>query len=636
MQRVAGIVAVMLFGILGSAAILSAQQPGVHYWHQGAMPPGAIGARQLTRGGPLPGYFQPVEIKAQSGALISLASDGRFDEPQGESCKAGMLIGAVYRLRITGIPMAAGSEVFPTVEIIDRTYPPVGMELRFPIPIELSREDIRLALDGKFVTKVIYLEDPRNALPVRENPRAQDWFEVRPGQDPLAVADALGRPVAILRMGGRLPENPQSPDSSFLFGCPPFMHYPSQAQKTAENEKPRILRLSKNNFGVSMQPPSPPAPLPQAGEGSNTWTTALSQKPKNPEVKILPPPSFGGAVLASAEIESPVKKSETQPDAPLARAAYPTWTPPGIRPPWPEDEYLRDGGDCGVPAGATGLSGIAGLQMEDTVAVYDTLDGRTLATPSNEVYIYSPRFAAVRQVVGLVVTEQKDRLSDVYLNTSLAAPKVIQKIGAAKQQIQLGNEIGARPVQAFVMKQGDGALSDAIGPRGFQNAFKPYENLSIIRRGVYKNSEKLLLARSHQAAVAWTHDQAVQVILDRRGAMAAAQYEQSESIFTVDLPPGNPKLRIVKTASAPDALPGEEVWFTIRFDNVGNQTIGNVVVIDSLSTRLEYVEGSAQCSREAKFSTQPNEGESLVVRCEIADPLEAGHGGVIRFCCKVR
>jgi hypothetical protein len=247
----------MLFGTLGLATILLAQQPSVHYWHQGAMPPGAIGSRQLTRGGPLPGFFQPVEIKAPSGALISLASDGRFDEPQPGSRKLGMLIGAVYRLRITGIHLAEGLEVFPTVEIIDRTYAPIGMELRFPIPIELSQEDLRLALDGKFVTRVIYLEDPRNALPARENPQAQEWFEAKPGQDPLAVADALGRPVAILRMGGRLPEMSESADTSFFFGCPPFVCYPSEPPKAAVKNMPQPRR---ENY-------------------------------KNPEVKILSPPS---------------------------------------------------------------------------------------------------------------------------------------------------------------------------------------------------------------------------------------------------------------------------------------------------------------------------------------------------------
>jgi uncharacterized repeat protein (TIGR01451 family) len=355
----------------------------------------------------------------------------------------------------------------------------------------------------------------------------------------------------------------------------------------------------------------------------------------------LPPSAYTGAMPApamSSKGDSPIfvdTKIGTVP-VPLPVAAYPPWAPPGIRQPWPEDEYLRDGGDAGVPVGIPGQSGVAGLQMEDTVAVYDALDGRTLTTPSNEVYIYSPRFAAVRQVVGLVANEQKERISDVYLNASLSTPTVTQKIGTAKQQVQAGNEISARPAQAFRMKQGDGALSSVIGPLGFQNAFKVYENISVIRQGVFENAEKPLLARSHQAAVTWSHVQAVQVILDRQGAMAAVQDEQVETVYTAAVPPGNPKLRIIKLASTPDALPGEEVWFTIRFDNVGNQTIGNVTIIDSLSTRLQYVEGSAQCSREAAFYTQPNEGDSLVVRCELAKPLEVGKGGLIRFCCKVR
>ncbi len=67
---------------LGWAATLPAQQPNVHYLHHGVMPPGAIGSMQLERGGPLPGYYQPVEIKAPPGASISLAVDRQFDDSQ--------------------------------------------------------------------------------------------------------------------------------------------------------------------------------------------------------------------------------------------------------------------------------------------------------------------------------------------------------------------------------------------------------------------------------------------------------------------------------------------------------------------------------------------------------------------------
>ena len=64
--------------------------------------------------------------------------------------------------------------------------------------------------------------------------------------------------------------------------------------------------------------------------------------------------------------------------------------------------------------------------------------------------------------------------------------------------------------------------------------------------------------------------------------------------------------------------------------------IGDVTIIDNLTTRLEYVPDTAQCSIPAAFSTQVNEGDSLVLRWEITDPLEPGEGGVIRFDCRVR
>jgi uncharacterized repeat protein (TIGR01451 family) len=376
----------------------------------------------------------------------------------------------------------------------------------------------------------------------------------------------------------------------------------------------------------------------------------------------LPQSAYSGDMPAAAINDCPSEQFAYPQGVPLAKAAYPPWSPPGIARPWPEDEYLCDGGDGGVPAdvkkgdcpdfghhrGAmvgnengtvpfnANCREVRGLEMEDAVAAYDTLDGRTLVTPSNRVCIYSPRFAAVRQVVGLVSNEQRQRLSDIQINESLATPVVTQKIGSAKQQVQAENEIGARPAHAFRMKQGDGALSNVIGPRGFQDGFKLYENIRVLRQGIFENTERAILARGVQAAVAWTHDQAVQIILDRKAANAVVQDQQVETIFTVDEPPPCPKLRIIKVASTGDALPGEEVWFTIRFDNVGNQPIGNVTILDSLTTRLEFVEGSAQCSREAKFSVQPNEGDSLVVKCELAEPLEPGRGGLLRFCCKVR
>ena len=216
--------AVLSLAWLAMASPTIGQSPAIHYRHAGPTPPGAIGRQQLARGGPLRGYYQPVEIKAPHGTLISPASGGEFQASQWAPLTVGMLIGEVYRFRVTGIPRNEGFEVYPTIEVIDRLYPPEGQKTRFPIPVELTLEELELALSGKMVTRVIYVEPPRTALPRPEDPTWQRYFEVLPGETPLQIADQLGRPVAILRMGSRLPGN-EGPDEHFLYGSPPIERY---------------------------------------------------------------------------------------------------------------------------------------------------------------------------------------------------------------------------------------------------------------------------------------------------------------------------------------------------------------------------------------------------------------------------
>jgi hypothetical protein len=215
----------MIAVLLGSCLAASLRaEPGVHFNHPDSLPPGAIGNEQLQRGGPLPGYFQPIEIRGPRGLVITTAETGSFADPRPAPLVVGMMIGPVYRLRITNIPNQEGLEVYPTIEVINRLYPPVGMEYKFPIPVDLTQEELEMALDGKFVTRVIYLEEPYDALPVAQEPTDQSYFEAGDGENPLDVADALGRPMAILRMGARLPDA-SGPDARFLYGSPPIMKW---------------------------------------------------------------------------------------------------------------------------------------------------------------------------------------------------------------------------------------------------------------------------------------------------------------------------------------------------------------------------------------------------------------------------
>jgi len=258
---------------LATAAWSAAQQPGIHYWHHGNMPPGDIAATRLQRGGPVAGYFQPVELVAPSGATISVAEGGAFGEPMAAPVRVGLAIGPVYRIRVMNIPFYQGLEVFPTIEVIDRLYTPRGQEMRFPIRVELTQEDLALALDGKFVTRVIYLEDPEKALPVAQADQEQSWFEAGPGRDPLAIADQLGRPVAILRMGARLPTGTEDFDPGFLFGCPALVKFPPPTKLLGPPPR-QALPLESD------QPP-PSEPVPSQSAKANRPGDRLAALPWN-------------------------------------------------------------------------------------------------------------------------------------------------------------------------------------------------------------------------------------------------------------------------------------------------------------------------------------------------------------------
>ncbi len=229
------IVATVLAPWIGSQ-VANAQRPGMHDRQTCDMPPGAIGRWQVQQGGPLAGYFQPVEIKAPRGALISLAHEGFFDRGEPSPRGARMLVGNVYRFQVTNIPGQPGAELFPTVEVIDRTYPPSHQASAFPVEVAITQEDLILALQGRLVTRVVYLEDPHRALPTRQPDGQQEWFEAGEGEDPLDVARTLGRPMAILRIGGRVPGQ-SGPTPQFMYGSPPWIPFEIQ-QRPAELRAP--------------------------------------------------------------------------------------------------------------------------------------------------------------------------------------------------------------------------------------------------------------------------------------------------------------------------------------------------------------------------------------------------------------
>lgn len=311
------------------------------------------------------------------------------------------------------------------------------------------------------------------------------------------------------------------------------------------------------------------------------------------------------------------------------------WSPPGIGCPWPQDEYLCDGGDFEIPASVDANWQIYGLGIEDTIAHFDTLDSRRLVEPSNRVCIYAPRFAAVRSVGGLNENEQVAGPVGVEQPVAPLRSDEIQIAATDKQNLAPIHQRTWNRAGAYQMNQSDGILATTLKAVAFQDAFLPFEDLLIIRRGIVEQAEEARLAELHQAAITWTGDQEVQVILDLQKATEDVKVESAHTLYSIEENPEG-KLRLCKIASCHAARPGDTVDFTLRYDNVGRSTIGNVTIVDNLTGRLAYVPGSSQSSRDANFLTETNQQDSLVLRWEIIAPLEPGEGGVIRFRCRVR
>ncbi|MGD9633193.1 MAG: hypothetical protein AB7G28_04780 [Pirellulales bacterium] len=301
----------------------------------------------------------------------------------------------------------------------------------------------------------------------------------------------------------------------------------------------------------------------------------------------------------------------------------------------PPDEYLCDGGDDGLPAAVRADWAVDGLEPEDAIAHYDTIDGRVIVTPSNRVCIYAPRFAAVRRVENLLAHERRQLIDIAVEDAAPVGSAEVQPVVASTQRTGVAINLGERPANLFRGREQAAEYVQVIAPGEFYNTVGPYAILETLRTGEVVGTEIPAVKRIVQNAIAWTGDQGPQVVFSNRQAVAVVGLKQPGVVYQTD-EPGDPRLRLIKCASTNHALPGEEVDFMLRFDNIGNQTIGNVTIIDNLTTRLEYVPETAKSTVESQFSSVPNGTGSTVLRWEIKDPVKPGEGGVLSFKSRVK
>ncbi len=171
-------------------------------------PPGVVPANSVIL---LPTDVQVVRFNGPDGVRVEVLEPSPEPIPipvdSDGLATFGLRVGVSYRLRVSNLPGRPGAEFFPVVEIVGHLHRPEGIDpLKYPIRIMLNVDDFEdVVARGQLVTEVIYLEDPELALPLRLPKDEIPIATLGPAEDPLQVAAALGRVMAVVRMGGRTP-----------------------------------------------------------------------------------------------------------------------------------------------------------------------------------------------------------------------------------------------------------------------------------------------------------------------------------------------------------------------------------------------------------------------------------------------
>ena len=110
--------------------------------------------------------------------------------------------GYIYRLKLTDIPGRPGVDLYPTIEVAPSTPATDAYLTHNPIPVQFTAEDFDQVVDGgNFVTKVIYLPDPKYQELAVAGVETLVSTRLEPGVDPILEADKRGTILLIVRLG---------------------------------------------------------------------------------------------------------------------------------------------------------------------------------------------------------------------------------------------------------------------------------------------------------------------------------------------------------------------------------------------------------------------------------------------------
>ncbi|QDU63263.1 hypothetical protein Pan216_41410 [Planctomycetes bacterium Pan216] len=128
---------------------------------------------------------------------------GQFTPPQLIApARYNFMQAQIYRLKLTNIPGRTNLKLYPTLEIYPGNMKINAFLAHNAIPIEFSDDDLDQVQAGNFVTKVIYLPDPKFQELAMAGVETLVSTRLDPGVDPIQEAHKRGAILAVIRLGG--------------------------------------------------------------------------------------------------------------------------------------------------------------------------------------------------------------------------------------------------------------------------------------------------------------------------------------------------------------------------------------------------------------------------------------------------
>ncbi|MEO1529171.1 MAG: DUF11 domain-containing protein [Planctomycetota bacterium] len=391
--------------------------------------------------------------------------------------------------------------------------------------------------------------------------------------------------------------------------------------------------------GTTKLPSTASVPTPKLTPGGRTpavpGITATSMRSSAPQqadeiaqvgfVDRLRAAKGGGVYCGDCEVEVDANCMSCEP--PVA-GFFP-------RPTIDPQEFLCNGGDAPEAAILRKDGYVAGLEPADAVVHYTTEAGDIKLQASNRVCVYSPRFGSVRQVSSAAGGERTVALQGIAKPVGPTGVGMNQPSLAVGESIELGRADVARRVDAMRDRNRGVPVESVVAPELAEDVLAILATLDFASLGQMGEAQIAVLREGALAARSWMVRDAVEVMFKGLEVPVLTRDQRAEAFVEYDFPDAG-RLKIMKVADKSSAELGDEIHFAIHVQNVGDSPVSDIEIVDSLVTRLEYVEDSQKCDREADFMTRGNEAGSVRLSWKLKEPLAVGKSAHIEFSCKVR